>query len=315
MTTVVLTRGGLRESVHTVIWCATDPDGAVTGAAANVAPDLPVFPRSATKPLQALPACEAGVVERLGLSGRHLALACASHGGTPEHIAIVAEILAAAGLTEDALQCGPLEPRDPDAAARMRAAGEPLTPIVHNCSGKHALGLALCVVRGWPTDDYLAPEHPLQQAMRASVAAAAGLRDVPAGVDGCGMPAFALPLKALARAFGALAAGHGAVAQAMREHPVLVAFAGAIDTSLMEAEPGVVAKVGAEGVLAVGTADGRGLALKVLDGGMRAIDPAGVALVRSELGLAAESAALDALARPAIVISRGVTVGEAEALL
>ena len=72
----------------------------------------------------------------------------------------------------------------------------------------------------------------------------------------------------------------------MRAHPELVAYDGAIDTELMRAEDGLVAKIGAEGVLAIGLADGRGLALKVRDGGVRAVAPAGVALARSALGLA-----------------------------
>ena len=73
----------------------------------------------------------------------------------------------------------------------------------------------------------------------------------------------------------------------MREHPPLVAFAGAIDTELMAAEPGVVAKIGAEALIAVGTPDGRGLALKILDGSTRALDPAAVLAARELLGLRA----------------------------
>jgi L-asparaginase II len=304
MISVTFTRGGRPESVHRVAWAQIGPDGdAGTG-------DLVTFPRSAIKPLQALPG--AAALDALGLGPRHLALACASHGGTAEHLAGVREILAAAGVDEAALRCGALEPRDPGAAAQLRADGLAPQPIHHNCSGKHALGLALCRVRGWPTEGYLDAGHPLQHAMRAAVTQGAGLDEVAAGVDGCGMPAFALPLGALARAFAHL---DERVAAAMRAHPLMVAYDGAVDTELMRAEPALVAKVGAEGVLAVGTADGRALALKVVDGGMRAIDPAGVALVRERLGVAAASPALDALARPQIVNAAGVVVGEGEVQL
>jgi L-asparaginase II len=79
----------------------------------------------------------------------------------------------------------------------------------------------------------------------------------------------------------------------------------------MRAEDGLVAKIGAEGVLAIGLADGRGLALKVRDGSLRAVPPAGVALVRSELGLAA--AVPETLVAAPIVNSRGVRVGELRA--
>jgi L-asparaginase II len=322
MTTVVFTRGGLAESVHDVAWCATGPGGEIAATGGRGARDLSTFPRSAAKPLQALPAVRAGVLERFGLDARHLALACASHGGTAGHLAIAREMLAACGRSEDDLECGPLEPRDPAALAEMHANGGRPTRLVHNCSGKHALGIALCVAEDWPVAGYVEAGHPLQQAMHAAVADAASCRPerVPYGSDGCGMLAFSLPLARLAEAFGRLAAGSlgpegTVVADAMRAHPVLVAFDGALDTELMRAEPGLVAKIGADGVLAVGLPDGRGLAVKVRDGSMRAIDPAGVLLVREVLGVPARSEALDALARPAITNSRGAVVGDGEARL
>jgi L-asparaginase II len=281
------------------------------GAVAGPDPGLPVFARSAVKPLQALGSVRAGVLERFGLGDRHLALACASHGGSDEHVAVVAEVLAACGLVEGALGCGPEPPLDP----RVEHAGA--SRIRHNCSGKHALGLARCLAEGWALDGYFRAGHPLQRAMRDSVSEACAVpRPSEEATDGCGMRTFAVPLAALARAFGRLAGGAlGAAgdrcATAMRAHPALVAYEGAIDAELMRAEPGLVAKIGAEGVLAVGLADGSGLALKVRDGAKRAVAPAAVALVRSELGRAAEVPA-DLIAAP-IVNSRGVRVGELRA--
>ena len=276
----------------------TGPDG-----------DLPVFARSAVKPLQALGSVRAGVLERFGLDRRHLALACASHGGSPDHVAVVAEVLEACGLVEGALGCGPELPRDPRAVEGARP-----SRIRHNCSGKHAFGLARCLAEGWPLDGYFRAGHALQGAMRDCVAEACGIEGPSEeATDGCGMRTFAVPLSALARAFGSLAGGGlgpsgDRCAAAMRAYPELVAFGGAIDTELMRAEPGLVAKIGAEGVLAVGLADGRGLALKVRDGALRAVPPAGVALARAELGLAA--AVPEALVAAPIVNSRGVRVGE-----
>ena len=268
-----------------------------------------MFARSAVKPLQALGSVRAGVVERFGLGTRHLALACASHGGSPAHVAVVGEVLEACGLREEALACGPELPRDPRAAEDARP-----SRIRHNCSGKHAFGLARCLHEGWPLDGYFRAGHPLQGAMRDTVAAACGVESATEeATDGCGMRTFALPLAGLARAFGALAGGGlGAAgdrcAGAMRAHPELVAYDGAIDTELMRAEDGLVAKIGAEGVLAVGLADGRGLALKVRDGSLRAVAPAGIALARAELGLGAHVP--DELVAAPIVNSRGIRVGE-----
>jgi L-asparaginase II len=304
---VVALRGGAVESEHRVAWCIAHPDGSVAGPD----PDLPVFARSAVKPLQALGTVRAGVLERFRLGERHLALACASHGGSAQHVAVVAAVLEACGLREDALACGPELPRDP------RVTGARPSRIRHNCSGKHAFGLARCLAEGWALDGYFRAGHPLQGAMRASVAEACGVETASEeATDGCGMRTFAVPLAALARAFGRLAGGElGAAgdrcAAAMRAHPQLVAYDGAIDTELMRAEDGLVAKIGAEGVLAVGLADGRGLALKVRDGSGRAVAPAGVALVREELGLA--GLVPDGLVAAPIVNSRGVRVGELRA--
>jgi L-asparaginase II len=305
---VVALRGGAEESEHRVAWCVVQADGSVSGPD----PDLPVFARSAVKPLLALGSVRAGVLERFGLGERHLALACASHGGSGAHVDVVAEVLAACGLVEGALGCGPELPRDPRVAGGVRP-----SRIRHNCSGKHAFGLARCLVEDWPLDGYFRVGHPLQAAMRDSVARACGVSGPSEeATDGCGMRTFAVPLAALARAFAGLAGGGlgpegDRCAAAMRAHPELVAFSGAIDTELMRAEAGLVAKIGAEGVLAVGLADGRGLALKVRDGALRAVPPAAVALARSALGLAA--AVPDSLVAAPIVNSRGVRVGELRA--
>jgi L-asparaginase II len=313
--TVHVLRGGHVESVHRFAWRVCDAGGATLDAGGDAGDG--VFARSLAKPFQALPAVRAGVLERFRLDDRDLAVACASHGGSTVHVARVAEILAACGLPERALGCGPLAPRDPAAAAALP---HPPRRIHHNCSGKHALGLALCVAEGWPTASYLEAGHPLQRAMRTSVCEAAGGEASAEAVDGCGMRTFRLSLDGLAGAFARLAAGRldaaGArAAAAMRAHPALVAYPGALDTEIMVAAPGAVAKIGAEGVLAVGTADGRGLAVKVLDGAGRALDPAVVLLVRERLGLPIDGPAIAALAAPALRNSRGDAVGRLEAAL
>jgi len=306
---VAALRGGVVESEHRVAWCVVGPGGAVAGPD----PEVPVFARSAVKPLQALGSVRAGVLERFSLGPRHLALACASHGGSARHVGVVGEVLAAAGVVEDALACGPELPLDPRAVD-----GAKPSRIRHNCSGKHAFGLARCVSEGWALDGYFRAGHPLQGAMRDTVAEACGV-DGPSeeATDGCGMRTFAVPLAALAGAFARLASGGlgpagDRCAAAMRAHPELVAYDGAIDTELMRAEDGLVAKIGAEGVLAVGLADGRGLALKIRDGALRAVPAAAIALVRGELGLAA--AVPEALVAAPIVNSRGIRVGELRAL-
>jgi L-asparaginase II len=204
----------------------------------------------------------------------------------------------------------------------LAASGEQPTRVSHNCSGKHAFGLAMCVAQEWPTRGYVEPGHVLQESMRASIAEALEIEagELAGASDGCGMQTYRVPLGRIAGAFGRLAGGElgpagDRVVAAMRAHSALVAFPGGLDRELMAAEPGLVAKIGAEGLVAVGLPDGRGLALKVLDGAVRALDPAAVAAVRGPLGLRAGGAALDALAAPEIHNSRGEVVGHARALL
>jgi L-asparaginase II len=292
---VSLIRGGMVESVHDIAVVVVGPGGGVVAETPG-ASALPVFLRSAAKPFQAEPAVRAGVLERLGLDDRHLALACASHVGRPEHVALAGEMLAAAGLGPGDLDCG----TDDDGNA-----------LGHMCSGNHALGLALCVCEGWPTVGYLDPAHPLQVAMRRALQATAGVVAEEAG-DGCGMRAYRRPLERYAASFGALGAATGALgrcAAAMRAHPDLVRGPGEIDTELMRAEPGLVAKVGAEATIGVGLADGRGLALKVRDGAWRAMEPAAVHATRAAFGLAAAGEHLARHATPPILDARGHEVG------
>jgi L-asparaginase II len=263
-------RSGFVESRHRGSLVVLDQAGAVRFAAGEV--DAPIFTRSSMKPLQALAMVRAG----LDLPPDRLALACASHSGEEVHAALCRAVLAGAGLEPDALGC-------PQAAPR--AAGGPADRVHHNCSGKHAAMLATCVRRGWPIETYLDPGHPLQQAIRATVEELAGEPTGAVGVDGCGAPQFAFSLSGLARAFHRIAAApestpEGRIAGAMRAHPELVGGSGRDVTDLMRAVPGLIAKDGAEGVYGAALPDGRAAALKIEDGGMRAIAPVLVSVLR-----------------------------------
>jgi len=304
-------RGEGVESEHRVAWALAEAEGE---------PGRPVFVRSAAKPFQALAAVRAGVPERFGLGAEHLALACASHGGGEAHVRRVRETLAAAGRAEADLGCGPAEPRDPAAAGAYREAGGRPEPVRHNCSGKHAFAIALAVAEGWPVEGYFDAGHPVQAAMCRGLAEATGVapEELAHATDGCGMQTSAVPLARLADAFGRLAGGGlGAagerLAGAMTAHPELVAYDGALDTELMRAHPGLVAKIGAEGVLGIGLADGRGAALKVLDGAARGLDPAALLVLEERLGVATAAPALEHLREAPVVNSRGERVGRAEA--
>ncbi len=294
-------RGGLIESLHRGRVAVCDPEGEVLEASGD--PDGYVYVRSSAKPFQALPLVLSGVAGDFGLTEEELAVACASHNAEERHMAAVRSILDKAGLSEEALQNGAHPPMYEPAAAKLIQGGEEPRPIHGNCSGKHAGMLAVCVHEGWDTESYRDPRHPLQQWILTLIAEVCGVeRDaIVLGGDGCGAPAFAMPLRNLATGFARLSAGERLspelanaareVRDAMRNHPFMVAGTGRFDTTVMEATS-LVAKSGAEGVFAAGSPGGWGMAIKISDGSGRAVRPA----------------ALAALAR------RGVDIGEARAI-
>lgn len=261
-------RNDFVESRHYGSVVGLAPDRRVVHARGDV--DETVLPRSTTKPFQAVACLAAGAP----LSGERLAIAAGSHTGEDFHVAAVEAILADAGLGADALQCPATWPEDEATKAALIRAGEGETRVRMNCSGKHAAMLAACVANGWPTANYLDPEHPLQREVARVMGEAAGETPSPVAVDGCGAPLFGLTLTGLARAMVTLVQADGpyrAVADAMRAHPEYV---GGTDhhanTDFMRLLPGSVAKGGAEGVLVAATADGFAVAVKVIDGSPRA---------------------------------------------
>ncbi len=289
---VAARRGGVTESVHHVHAVAVS-DGSVVAQAGDAG--LVTFFRSSAKPFQALPLVRA----RPDLDDRELVIACASHQSEPAQLEAVRSLLAKAGAGEGDLECGFDE-------------GRPRGRIYHNCSGKHAGMLALCRARGWPVRGYRLPEHPLQLEMLAEVAAAAEVSadEIPTAVDGCGVVTFALPLERMAHAFSRLRELEDSVRviAAMRAHPELVGGDRAVDTALMLALAGWVAKRGAEGLLCATDGDGLGLAVKVEDGNPRAVRPA-LARFLPTLGLGLG----EDFARVPVENSRGEVVGEVEA--
>ena len=265
---VAVRRGQIVECVHEVHGVAV-ANGSVVAEAGN--PALIASLRSSAKPLQALPLARAYE----NLSEDELAIAAASHFGTPEHVEVVRRLLAATDGSEDELDCGVQE-------------GRPQDPIFHNCSGKHAGMIAVCRANGWPVEGYRRPEHPLQQTLLAEVAGAAELEasQVATGLDGCGVVCFGLTLEQAAAAFSRLERldGGARIASAMRANPVLIGGEGATDTELMRAQPEWLAKAGAEGLMCAVSSDGVGLAVKVADGNSRALRPA-LASFGAPLGL------------------------------
>jgi L-asparaginase II len=302
-------RSGFVESIHHGSVVAVDASGSTLLAVGDVGG--PIFPRSSSKPIQALAMLRAG----LDLDGELLALAAGSHSGEWFHLEGVRRILAGAGLTELDLQNTVDLPYEEQERHAWIAAGRGATSLAQNCSGKHSAMLATCVVAGWDTATYLEPRHPLQQLMAHTLADLSGEPAAASGVDGCGAPVMAVSLTGLARAFCRLATApegtdEARVASAMRAYPQWVGGTRRDVTALIRGVPGLIAKDGAESVYAVGLADGRGVALKIADGGQRA-RPVVMAAALRRLGVSAQ--VLEDLAQ-APVLGHGQQVGSINAV-
>jgi L-asparaginase II len=262
---VTVRRGRVVEATHRVHVATTEGD--VWGDA-----DLAFFFRSSSKPIQAIPFVEG--YDDLG--DDEIAIACASHRAEPAQLDAVRKVLERAGATVDDLENGPQE-------------GRPEGKLGHNCSGKHAGMLAACRANGWSLHPYRDPAHPLQRRVTELV----GVE--PEGVDGCGVPTYAMPLTQMSELFSGTP---DRIRRAMTARPELVGGAGADDTDLMRAKPGWFAKRGAEGLLCA-AGDGVAWTLKVEDGASRALRPA-LSLV---LGI-------ESFAEVPVHNSRGERVGE-----
>ena len=312
-------RGDIVESVHRVHVAVAHADQGLIASAGN--PAHQSFVRSSIKMFQALPFVEAGGVERFQLTGEELALCAASHGGEPFHVAAARSILAKAKVTETALACGPHLPLHEKTAATMLCAGQAAGRIHNNCSGKHAGMLAHCVQQQWITNGYHRATHPMQQRVLSTLThwMRINAEDVSVGVDGCGLPTFAIALDAVAegcaRFSAAVAAGDPApstIFNAMVAHPEYVAGTDRLDTDLMRLTgTRLFAKVGAEGFYSAGIpAMKLGVALKVEDGSKRAAEPAILAVLRGiDAITASEFTHLNKYAQPRIFNTRHELTG------
>lgn len=315
------------ESYHHVAACAVDAENNVIFAAGDI--QAPVYLRSTAKPFIAAAVIAAGAREKFGLEPREIAVMAASHTGQAFHVDAVRSILAKIGMDESALQCGAHEPYNAQAAKQLREGGIAPTAVYNNCSGKHAGILALCKLIGADPATYLEISNPAQQHILELCARMSDQRvdDFVLGIDGCGIPVYATPLRNAALSFMRLATLHGIreddacalgiVRDAMMRHAQYVSGTGEFDTRLMTAAAGrVVCKGGAEGVHGSAfTQRGVGLVCKVLDGTSRGRAPAVLAALRS-LGLLDEAAATELadLERPIVYNRAGRAVGEIRAV-
>nr|MDQ3805896.1 asparaginase [Acidobacteriota bacterium] len=282
---------------------------------------------------QALPLVAGGAADRFGFDEREIAIACASHSGQDLHAATVAGMLGKIGLGETALKCGVHEPFDQETARLLRERGESPSILRNNCSGKHAGMLALALHLGALPDAYDHPDGPVQQAILRSVAQFSGLsaEEVAVGTDGCGVPVFGMPVRAMALMYARLVAppadfdeptrrAAARLVAAMSSHPEMIGgTVERFDTKVMRAARGrVISKVGAEGIYTAGVLPceewpkGLGLAFKIEDGEDRRARPTVAIECLRQLGVLNGDAheALSPYAKFPVRNHRGELVGE-----
>jgi L-asparaginase II len=282
---VNVTRGDLVESVHFGALAICDATGSLRGHVGD--PDAVAYLRSSAKPFQCLPLVEGGAAQHFDLELQEIALICASHSGTDEHVSVAASIQKKAGVGERDLLCGVHPPYHRETARRLQEQGLRPTPNRNNCSGKHSGMLAFAKHSGYPLEDYVSTKHPVQLRILEAFADMCGLPvdQVSVGVDGCSVPTFAVPLRSAAAAYARLMEPTGlaqererscrVIVHAMTRHPQMVGGPERFDTRLMEVTEGrLLAKGGAEGYQAIGIPPGAlgprspamGMTLKIADG-------------------------------------------------
>ena len=289
-----LTRGSIVETTHFGAVAVVDSSGRLLAWQGD--PKTVTFMRSSAKPLQALSFIEHGGDQAFHLTSKEIAIICASHDGTDEHIEVIKSIQSKVGVQESDLLCGTHLLSHLPTVEAMRARVEMVTPNRNNCSGKHTGMLAYARMRGLPIADYINPEHPIQKSILETLSAMCGLdpERVVIGTDGCSAPNFAIPLSNAALGFARLcdprslsqerAAACRRITSAMMANPVMVSGTGRFDTRVMQVcSKRIVAKGGAEGYMAMGImagalgaeSPGIGIAFKVSDGDISVRDADG----------------------------------------
>jgi L-asparaginase II len=313
-----LTRNETIESTHYGAAAVVDAHGCLIASIGD--PYSITFLRSSAKPIQLLSFIENCGHTTFNLTRREIALICASHAGTDQHIEVLQAIQEKTGVKELDLLCGTHPPMDKATAQALRERGEEPTPNRHNCSGKHTGMLAYSQMLEITKDDYINPQHPVQIHILEAFSQMCDLpiEQISIGVDGCSAPIFAVPLYNAALAYARLsdpergsvkpaerATACRRISEAMTTHPVMVSGPGRFDTRLMEACRGrLLAKGGAEGYQAIGLTHGAigsdsaglGIAIKISDGDLKSRSKSAVSLeILRQLG-ALSAGELDALA-------------------
>lgn len=341
-------RGGIIENSHRIHAAIADPEGNLQYAVGN--PNRVTLARSAAKPIQALAILETGAADRFHFDDADIALMCASHSSEPPHLARAQQILERAGSKEEDLACGGHPALSAEVNRAWAEQGYVPTGICNNCSGKHAGMIAGAICLGGTVSGYHEDCHPMQLRVKKAVEEMSGLSEdeVQWAVDGCNLPAPAMPLRNLALTYARLAEARdelpensngqdaslsesarrkhhlARIHKSMTTHPEMVGGTGRFCTDLMRAYKGtLVGKLGADGCYGIAVRalpdspsqcglgkNAIGIAVKVEDGNIDILYSAVIEILEQlNIGTKEMRQHLEAFHRPNIVNTAGVVTG------
>ena len=322
------TRAGHIENIHRGDFVVVNCDGKIIDSIGNA--HLPMFWRSAAKPFQALAFVKNGGLDTYNISEEELAILVSSHSGEKNHVALVKGILNKLGLTEDDLECGVMRPLNGKAFKELIKAGEPVTQIHNQCSGKHAQIMALSIMLGVKVKGYSLPEHEAEKIIFKHVAMASKMPEdkLEIGIDGCGVPVFYLPIYNMALAYARLSTpakgdwneyetAATKIRNAMSKYPQVISGTGRIDCAISEVSNGrIIGKMGSDAVYCIAVKDeNMGITFKIEDGDYAAVTPMVIAILKHlNLLTKDEAAELDKQFPPILKNHRGDIIGTIEAV-
>ncbi len=239
----------------------------------------PVYFRSAAKPFQAIPIFLTDFIENYEITSKESALFLASQRGEVYHQEALVSLLEKLPIHENELICAASYPLNEEPKTQYIQQGFEKRKLFHNCAGKHLGFLTACLANGYDVKQYCHPEHPLQQMIKKYIAYLSEyeIERIRTGIDGCGAPVFAIPLKNMAIAYLKLARPELIDDQLIREAVIkltsvmnhenhIIAAQNFICTALLK-DPNIVAKGGAQGVYCFALRDeGVSFALKIMNG-------------------------------------------------
>ncbi|UQC75453.1 uncharacterized protein CLUP02_02107 [Colletotrichum lupini] len=271
----------------------TDADGSLLYAVGD--PSRLTLARSAAKPAQILALLEIERFEQFGFDDKEIALMCSSHSSEERHVQSGVTMLAKIAAKEQDLRCGGHPSMSESVNNEWIRKGFTPGALCNNCSAKHIGMLAGAKALG-QDEEYHLSNHEVQIRVRHTFEELTGLEadEIKWGIDGCNLPAPALPLRDISHLYALLAHAADAEAQgsatasrtrnlariyhSMWRFPEMVAGDARFCTELMLKYGGtLVGKLGADGCYGVAIRDsqetrrlgansGLGISVKVEDG-------------------------------------------------